>query len=59
MRPSADAGAPSVTVRKLGSSEVGISWPESDRKLASPIDRTPGLNQVEVAAPAPGSVSTR
>ena len=40
--PNADAGAPSVTVRKLGSSDVGISCPTSERKLASPIDRTPG-----------------
>ena len=59
INPSADAGAPSVTVRKLGSSDVGISWPTSERKLASPIERTPGLNQVEVAVPDPRSVFMR
>jgi hypothetical protein len=48
-----------VTVRKLGSSDVGISCPTSDRKLASPIDRTPGLSQLELAAPELGSVFTR
>ena len=48
--PNADAGAPSVTVRKLGSSDVGISWPTSDRKLASPMSRTPDVSHRSVAA---------
>jgi hypothetical protein len=35
MVPSTAAGAPSVDVRKLGSSAVGISWPASARRLAN------------------------
>ena len=45
MAPSADAGAPSVEVRRLGGSAVGISWPASAKKLAAPISATPGLSQ--------------
>jgi hypothetical protein len=45
MAPSADAGAPSVEVSRLGSSAVGISWPASARKLAVPMPATPGLSQ--------------
>ena len=45
IRPRAAAGAPRVAVRKLGSRAVGISWPASDRKLAAPMPRTPGVNQ--------------
>ena len=45
--PSADAGAPRVTVRKLGSSAVGISCPYIGQEARrAPIHRTPGLNQV-------------
>jgi len=43
--PSADAGAPNVEVRTLGSSAVGISWPASDNKLAVPMPATSGLSQ--------------
>ena len=42
--PSAAAGAPRVLVRKLGSSEVGTSWPRSARRLAAPMPRTEGPN---------------
>ena len=36
------------TVRKRGSSAVGISWPTSARRLAAPIPRTPGVSQASV-----------
>jgi len=45
MRPRAAAGAPRVTVSRLGSRAVGISWPTSARKLAVPIPATPGPSQ--------------
>ena len=42
--PSAAADAPSVVVRKLGSSAVGTSCPTSARRLAPPIPATPRVS---------------
>ena len=42
--PNAAAGAPNVVLRKLGSSDVGISCPASEKKLATP-DRDGGRAQ--------------
>jgi hypothetical protein len=44
MIPSAAAGACSVDVSRLGSSEVGISWPASESRLAVPMPATPGVS---------------
>jgi hypothetical protein len=62
IRPSAPAEAPSVPVRNVGSTEVVISWPESDNRLAAPTAPTPGVNQrgddwPEVAGSPPDSVT--
>ena len=63
MSPRAEAGAPSVTVRKVGSSAVGISWPASEKKLAMPMARAPGVSHLAwpavVVAVGSGSSVTR
>ena len=43
--PSAAAGAPSVLVRKAGSSAVGTSYPRSASRLEPPIATTPRFSQ--------------
>ena len=50
MTPNTDAGAPSVEVSKLGNNDVGTSCPASDKKLATPIPVTPGVNHPSVRA---------
>src|SRR5262249_14902787 len=55
----AAAGAPSVEVRRLGSSEVGTSCPRSASRLAAPIARTPGPNQRQSTGSAASSAIRR
>ncbi len=45
IRPSAPAEACSVAVRKLGRTAVVISWPASEKKLATPTPPTPAVSQ--------------
>ena len=52
MSPSALAGAPSVEVRNVGSSEVGTSCPASESRLAAPIPLTPLVSQPVVDRPS-------
>src|SRR5580700_6861200 len=42
--PSAKAGAPRLA-RNAGRIEVAASWPQSEKRLASPIPITPGVSQ--------------
>src|SRR5262245_8533454 len=49
MIPSAAAGACRVDVSRLGSSEVGISWPASESRLAVPMPATPGVSHRSLA----------
>jgi hypothetical protein len=46
IRPSAPADAPSVTVTKLGRTEVAISWPASLKKLVRPTLPTPRVSHL-------------
>jgi hypothetical protein len=58
MTPSAAADPPSVDVIRLGSSAVGTSCPTSARRLAVPIQATPGVNhRGRVAGVCPVSIS--
>src|ERR1700690_2598582 len=51
MMPSATAGAPRVA-RNAGSREVAASWPQSEKRMARPMPRTPRVSQREGGAVA-------
>ena len=53
--PSAPGPACSVEVRKLGSTDVAISCPASEKKLAAPTPTTPDVSHRSSKAAGPGS----